>query len=139
LLVEALRAHLADAARGGQAQPPVHPDPRIQQAAALIRDQPARAWTLQSLAREVGMSRTALTTGFRAATGESPMRHLAKIRLSQAAGYLLAADLSVEAIARRTGYASNASLSKAFRREFGASPGAYRADARRNGETVGSR
>jgi AraC-like DNA-binding protein len=54
------------------------------------------------------------------------MRHLAKVRLGQAAGYLATGDLSVDAIARRTGYASNASLSKAFKREFGVSPGAYR-------------
>ena len=75
---------------------------------------------------EVGMSRTLFATRFRAVTGESPMRHLAKVRLGQAAGYLTTADLSVDAIARRTGYASNASLSKAFKREFGVSPGAYR-------------
>ena len=54
------------------------------------------------------------------------MRHLARIRLGQAAGYLATGDLSIEAIAWRTGYASNASLSKAFKREFGVSPGTYR-------------
>jgi len=54
------------------------------------------------------------------------MRHLAKIRLGQAAGYLTTTGLSVEAIARRTGYGTNASLSKAFKREFGTSPGQYR-------------
>ena len=58
--------------------------------------------------------------------GESPIRYLAKVRLGQAAGYLATSDLSLEAIAVRTGYASNASLSKAFKREFGASPGQYR-------------
>ena len=72
------------------------------------------------------MSRTLLTTRFHAAVGESPIRYLAKVRLGQAAGYLATSDLSVEAIAARTGYASNASLSKAFKREFGISPGAYR-------------
>ncbi len=51
------------------------------------------------------------------------------VRLSQAASYLRTADMSIDAIAHRTGYGSNASLSKAFRREFGASPGAYRAGA----------
>jgi transcriptional regulator GlxA family with amidase domain len=45
----------------------------------------------------------------------------------QAAGHLTTSDLSLEAIARRTGYATNASLSKAFKREFGISPGGYRA------------
>jgi len=54
------------------------------------------------------------------------MRYLARIRLGQAAWYLTTTRLSVEAIARRTGYGTNASLSKAFKREFGASPGQYR-------------
>ena len=54
------------------------------------------------------------------------MRHLARIRLSQAASYLASDGLSVEAIARRTGYASDAALSKAFKREFGVPPGAFR-------------
>jgi transcriptional regulator GlxA family with amidase domain len=76
------------------------------------------------------MSRTSFITSFRAVTGESPMRHLARVRLTRAAGYLLTDDLSIEAIAKRTGYASDASLSKAFRREYGSSPGAYRASAR---------
>ncbi len=43
------------------------------------------------------------------------------------------ADLSIEAVARRTGYASNASLSKAFKRQFGVSPGTYR---RANGRAL---
>src|SRR5262245_3864124 len=75
------------------------------------------------------MSRTLLATRFRAAVGESPMRHLTMVRLSQAAGYLTTTSLSVDAIARRTGYGNSASLSKAFKREFGASPGKYRADS----------
>jgi transcriptional regulator GlxA family with amidase domain len=54
------------------------------------------------------------------------MRHLAKVRLGQAAGYLTTTRFSVEAIARRTGYGTDASLSKAFKREFGTSPGQYR-------------
>lgn len=125
-LAQALRAYLVGAGQAGLLSPGPKRDAQIEEATALIRDQPTRQWTLQALAREVGMSRTLFATRFRAATGESPVRHLAKVRLGQAAGYLATADLSVEAIARRTGYASDASLSKAFKREFGVSPGAYR-------------
>lgn len=131
-LAQALRAFLAGAGQAGLLGPGPRPDPPIEQATALMRDQPARPWTVHSLAREVGMSRTSFTSRFRDAVGESPMRHLAMVRLGQAAGFLVAADLSVEAIARRTGYANNACLSKAFKREFGISPGAYRM-ARGNG------
>jgi AraC-like DNA-binding protein len=125
-LAQALRAYLAGAGQTGLLQPRSRHDPQIEKAAALIRDQPTRPWTLQALAREVGMSRTLFTTRFRTVTGESPMRYLAKVRLAQAAGYLRTADLSIDAIAMRTGYGNDASLSKAFKRELGISPGAYR-------------
>ena len=125
-LAQALRAYLTGAARAGLLRPGPPPDPPITHATALIRDDPARPWTLQALARETSLSRTAFATRFRAATGESPIQHLAKVRLSQAAAYLTTTDLTLEAIAARTGYASNASLSKAFKRHFGVSPGTYR-------------
>ncbi len=102
-------------------------DTRVEQAVRLLAQHPDRLWTLQLLAREVRMSRTQLAAGFRATIGDSPMRHLARVRLNLAAWYLVTSDKSVEAIARRTGYASSASLSKAFRREFGIPPGTYRA------------
>src|SRR5205823_3516309 len=75
--------------------------PQIGQALAALHDRPAVNWTLTELA---GMSRTQFAARFRAAVGESPMRHLAKIRLGQAAGHLTTTRLSVAAIARRTGY-----------------------------------
>jgi len=126
-LSQALRMYLTGASQAGlfRLEPPR--DAQIDRAADLLSQQPDRQWTLQQLAREVGLSRTLLAAKFRDHTGDSPMRHLAKIRLGQAAGYLVTADLSIESIARRTGYASCASLSKAFKREFGVSPGHYRA------------
>jgi AraC-like DNA-binding protein len=131
-LAQALRSYLAGAEQTeqteqpGVGQPGARADPLIDAAVTLIRDHAARQWTVQALAREVGMSRTLFTTRFRAATGESPMRHLARVRLVQAADYLATTKLSVEAIARRTGYSTSAALSKAFKREFEISPGRYR-------------
>jgi AraC-like DNA-binding protein len=125
-LSQALRAYLAGPAKVGLLRPAPRRDPQIEAAVALIRDQPGRQWTLQALAAQVGMSRTLFATRFRDVTGESPIRYLAKVRLGRAAGYLGTAGLSLDAIAVRTGYGNNASLSKAFKREFGVSPGAYR-------------
>jgi len=129
-LTQALRAYLTGAAcnslhRPGPADPP------IDHAIALIRNHADRPWTLQALARESGLSRTAFATRFRAATGEPPIQHLVNVRLSQAAAYLTSADLTIDAIAARIGYASDASLSKAFKRHFGVSPGTYRETIRR--------
>src|SRR5215468_3866145 len=125
-LSQALRTYLAGAEQAGLLAPRQTADPQIGQALAALHDRPAVNWTLAELACLSGMSRTQFAARFRAAVGESPMRHLAKIRLGQAAGYLTTTRLSVEAIARRTGYGTNASLSKAFKREFGSSPGHYR-------------
>jgi AraC family transcriptional activator of mtrCDE len=125
-LSQALRTYLAGAEQAGLLPPRQEADAPIARALAVLHDRPAVTWTLADLAAVAGMSRTLFATRFRGAVGESPMRHLARIRLGQAAGYLTTTKLSVEAIARRTGYGTNASLSKAFKREFGVSPGQYR-------------
>ena len=125
-LSQALRTYLAGAEQAGLLPPRQETDAPIARALAALHDRPAVTWTLADLAAVAGMSRTLFAARFRGAVGESPMRHLAKIRLGQAAGYLTTTRLSVEAIARRTGYGTNASLSKAFKREFGVSPGQYR-------------
>ena len=125
-LSQALRAYLAGAEQAGLLAPRQAADSQLGPALAALHDRPAVSWTLADLAGLAGMSRTLFAARFRDAVGESPMRHLAKIRLGQAAGYLTTTGLSVEAIARRTGYGTNASLSKAFKREFGTSPGQYR-------------
>ena len=125
-LSQALRTYLAGAERAGLLQSQQAFDASIARALATLHDRPAVNWTLAELAGQAAMSRTLFAARFRAAVGESPMRHLARIRLGQAAWYLTTTSLSVEAIARRTGYGTNASLSKAFKREFGTSPGQYR-------------
>jgi transcriptional regulator GlxA family with amidase domain len=133
-LAQALREFLLGAQKTGLlALDPIR-DGQIDQALALIHDTPKHGWTVDQLARKVGMSRTAFAVRFRTVVGEPPMRHLAKLRLSHAAGYLATSNLSVASIARRSGYDSAASLSKAFTREYGMSPGRYRKDG--GGSTV---
>lgn len=125
-LTQALRAYLIGSEHVGllAALPPT--DTLVEHATRLMTQQPDQPWTLRSLAHTVGISRSLLAARFRAVTGQSPMRHLAAVRLTQAADYLTTSDLSIESIAGRTGYSSNAALSKAFKREFGISPGTYR-------------
>jgi len=125
-LTQALRAYLIGTEQVGllARRPPA--DTVVEHATELMTRQAEQPWTLQSLAHTVGISRSLLAARFRAVTGQSPMRHLASVRLTQAADYLTTSDLSIESIAARTGYSSNAALSKAFKREFGISPGTYR-------------
>ena len=101
-------------------------DPGVGAALILLQSQPGAPWTVADLACQVDMSRTAFAARFRELVGEPPMSYLARLRLGQAAGYLSTTDKTVSQIARLVGYESEASLSKAFRREFGRAPGEYR-------------
>jgi AraC-like DNA-binding protein len=130
-VAQALRTWLIGAQRAGVHAHATVNDECVGKALSHIRERCAEAWTLERLGNEVGLSKTALSTRFRALTGDSPMQHLTRIRLSRAAGQLATSSLSLDEIARQSGYSSDAALSKAFRREFGQSPGAYREAARR--------
>ena len=97
---------------------------------ALIHDQPSRPWTLETLAREVGSSRSGLARRFAQIVGEPPMSYLTHWRLDLAADLLVDrthGDLTLEAVAHRVGYGSAFALSAAFKRERGMSPRAFRA------------
>jgi AraC-like DNA-binding protein len=130
-LAQAIRGWLVGAEQAGLLVVTLLQDRPIANAVQTIRSRFSERWTLDLLAAHVGLSRTALATRFRALMGDSPMRYLTKLRLSQAAGHLATGRLSIYEIARLTGYDNDASLSRAFKREFGVPPGAYRETARR--------
>ncbi|TDO45008.1 AraC-like DNA-binding protein [Kribbella sp. VKM Ac-2527] len=94
----------------------------------LMRRDPRAQWTVEGLARQVGMSRTAFATRFRDSVGEPPLSHLTRVRLSQGAGYLATTSRTIGAIARDVGYDNESSFSKAFKRVYGCSPGAFRTE-----------
>jgi transcriptional regulator GlxA family with amidase domain len=126
LLAQALRQCLLESTAAQQAPVGAITDQRLARALRLIREHPERPWTVGSLATAAAMSRSAFAEEFRTAVGESPMRHLARYRLNRAAEYLRTTKSGLREIARLTGYQSEVSLSKAFHRQFGASPGAFR-------------
>ena len=125
LLAQALRRCLLEADRQGGGVPAVS-DPSIARALRLVREHPDQQWTVPKMAAAVSMSRSAFAERFRAATGEAPMRHLTRYRMARAAEYLRGTKAGVREIARLTGYDSEVSVTKAFRRQFGVAPGAYR-------------
>jgi AraC family transcriptional regulator, alkane utilization regulator len=101
-------------------------DPQVARALRLMRDHPDQPWTVPKIAAAVSLSRSAFAQRFRAAMGETPMQHLTRYRMARAAEYLRVSNAGIREIARLTGYDSEVSVSKAFRRRFGVSPGAYR-------------
>jgi AraC-like DNA-binding protein len=125
LLMTAVRAWL----RSDPAAPPwfaAQADPVVGAALRYLHHEPARAWTLESLAREVNASRARLAQRFSELVGEPPMRYLANRRLALAADLLRAGDDTLARIAESVGYGSAFALSTAFRRVRGESPRDYR-------------
>lgn len=101
-------------------------DPIIGQALALLHKEPADPWTLTSLARRVGLSRTRLAVRFRRFLAESPMAYLAQWRLKLGAEILQSTEDSVAEVAAAVGYGSEAAFNRAFKREFDCPPAQFR-------------
>ena len=100
--------------------------PSSRRALALMHARKAHRWTVTELARECGASRSALAERFTTMLGESPMRYLARQRLGTAAQRLRDGLEPIGRVALDVGYDSEAAFSRAFRREFGKSPAAWR-------------
>ena len=101
-------------------------DPVIGQALALLHKDPAEQWTVSTLARRVGLSRTRLAGRFAHFLSESPMAYLTKWRLKLGAEILQSTDQSVSEIAAAVGYGSEAAFNRAFKREFSSPPAQFR-------------
>ncbi|TDT77187.1 AraC-like DNA-binding protein [Litoreibacter halocynthiae] len=101
-------------------------NPRIKKVIDCIHSEPAAAWSVESLAKVYGQSRTAFAAHFKFATGHSPINYVRQCRIRQACKMLQDTFLSVGEVAYNSGYADTNAFNRAFRREVGASPGAYR-------------
>ncbi|MFQ5550590.1 MAG: cupin domain-containing protein [Gemmatimonadales bacterium] len=105
-------------------------DLRIVRAMSTVNAAPENSWSVVELAKLARMSRSRFTSRFRDVAGLAPMRYVQKTRMIKAAGYLSAGRGTLADIATRTGYESDVALSKAFKRFYGMSPGAYRKSRR---------
>lgn len=122
LLVEALRLHLGDDRQPGTGWLSALGDSRMGAALACIHGDPARAWTLQDLARAAGMSRTAFAQAFKRTVGTSPMGYLTQWRMTLAAKRMQDTGETISSIAPAVGYKSESAFSAAFKRRWGRSP-----------------
>ena len=101
-------------------------DPQIGRALAVIHARPTEAWTAETLALEVGMSRSVFAERFTSLVGQPPVHYLTLWRMHVAAQHLREGHGSVAQIGFEVGYESEAAFSRAFKRQFGASPGIWR-------------
>ncbi len=100
-------------------------DPMVSQALAALHSAPQKTWTVESLARLAGLSRTVFAARFTAMIGHPPMQYLALWRMQLATRHL-ADGLGVAAVAERVGYESEAAFSRAFKKLVGQAPGTWR-------------
>ena len=100
-------------------------DPHVGEALRLMHAKPARHWTVEQIAREVGTSRSALAQRFTELLGEAPMHYLATWRIHLARQLLCEPARSIPDIAVRVGYESEAAFGRAFKRLVGTPPAAW--------------
>jgi AraC-like DNA-binding protein len=108
-------------------------DQVISRVLKMLHKEPAYAWTLDSLAAKVGLSRAALARRFHEVVGEPPMTFLKNWRLALAADLLAEPEVTLETIAEQVGYSSAFALSSAFKRVRGISPSEHRAQLKMAG------
>lgn len=105
-------------------------DPVVGKSLAILHSRANHHWTIAELAKEVGMSRSALLERFGRYLSEPPMAYLTRWRLQLAARKLASTPRSVAEIAGEVGYESEAAFSRAFKREFGSPPAKFRRERR---------
>lgn len=105
-------------------------DSAVAPALTAIHAEPGAAWTVESLAGRVGLSRAAFARRFNALVGEPPMAYLTRWRMTTAARLLRESEAPLAVVATRTGYGSEYAFAKAFKRAYGLAPGGYRRGAR---------
>lgn len=125
LFIQAIRASLDQLPQAGNWLQALR-DPEVGQVLALLHQQLEHPWTVERLAAQVAMSRSAFAARFTQCVGEPPLRYLTRWRMNRAAHLLRTSNLKIAAISTRVGYRSETTFSNTFKEWMGLAPGAYR-------------
>src|SRR5215469_4713655 len=129
LFVEAIRHWLATSDARPTGWMGALRDPRIGVALVRMHAEPQRDWDMESLATEVGMSRSSFAQHFGDLVGEPPSKYLTRWRMYLAARLLRVPGTTVGQVANRVGYDSEAAFSRVFKRYMRVAPAAFRNEA----------
>ena len=130
VFVEVLRSYLTRASDDNRNWLGGLRDPVVGRALARLHADPARAWTLPDLAREVGASRSVLAERFASFVGRPPMLYLTYWRMQLAASRLAEGTATVSEVASAIGYESDGAFCRAFKKVTGMTPASWRSRAR---------
>ncbi len=122
LLIEALRLHLADQSPHRSGWLFALADRRMRAVIAAMHAEPGRKWTLATLAKVAGMSRSSFALRFKATVGEPAMDYLTRWRMLVASDRLANGGMSIAIVAPTVGYDSESAFGAAFKRVIGSSP-----------------
>jgi AraC-like DNA-binding protein len=125
LFIEILRKHIGELPEDSRGWLSGLRDRHVGAALRLIHGRPAQDWTLEALARDVGLSRSAFAERFNTYVGAPPIEYLGRWRM-QLAARLLDQGTSIADAAVQVGYESEATFNRAFKRFVGTPPGAWR-------------
>jgi AraC-like DNA-binding protein len=126
LFIEVLRLYMHEHGEGRTGWLAGVSDRIVGAALNALHKKPCHAWTLDELARTAGTSRSVLAERFAQLVGVSPMQYLTQWRMLLAANLLRSSNSSLIRIAEEVGYQTDTAFSRAFRREYGAPPAAWR-------------
>jgi len=126
LFIEVLRIYMNEQAEGRTGWLAGVNDRIVGAALRALHAEPARPWTLEELARISGTSRSVLAERFPHLVGLAPMQYLAQWRMLLATNLLARSNAPLARIAQEVGYQTDTAFSRAFRREYGMPPAAWR-------------
>ncbi|VVP92146.1 RCS-specific HTH-type transcriptional activator RclR [Pseudomonas fluorescens] len=126
LFIEVLRLYMHEHGEGRTGWLAGVGDRIVGAALNALHNKPCHCWTLEELARTAGTSRSVLAERFQQLVGVSPMQYLTQWRMLLAANLLRSSNSSLIRIAEEVGYQTDTAFSRAFRREYGTPPAAWR-------------
>ena len=136
LFIEVLRLYMNEQAEGRTGWLAGVGDRIVGAALNALHKSPAHAWTLEELARTAGTSRSVLAERFQQLVGSSPMQYLTQWRMLLASNLLCRSNAPLASIAQDVGYQTDTAFSRAFRREYGSPPAAWRRHQAARGQVV---
>lgn len=101
-------------------------DAQLSKVIHAIHADPGHKWSVDKLAQQAGMSRSAFARHFQQITHTTPMQYVTHWRMQLAYDAFLNSKDSVASVAERYGYQTEASFRKAFKEVTAHSPGEIR-------------